>query len=225
MRSSIQLLLGLCGVCSCAAPRTLPPGSYLETRSNAVLFTSRELVVYPDGHVQYLLHADDRSMAREGSGTYRLRGRHLKLHLNGQPDTARAQATGTPLPPTDQRQQFYITARAGAGPPAPLSGLTVLARNAAGAIVAAAETDSEGYAELPLVPPAAQQTIEITGVGWRRWQQPRPAEPTTFRVQMVQQPYHPYAPGTRKSFGVLARSPQQLLLRLGADTLRLVRRP
>ncbi|MCC3159978.1 hypothetical protein LJ737_22260 [Hymenobacter sp. 15J16-1T3B] len=190
-----------------------------------MLFTSRELVVYPDGHIRYFHHTDDESMSREGSGTYRLRGRHLELRLSGQADTTQSRAACTPLPATDGRLQFFVSARTGSGPLEPLDGLTVLARNAAGAVVAAVPTDARGYAELPLAPNTAPQTVEITGIGWRRWQQAWPAVSAVFRVQLVPQSYQPYAPGTRKTFGVLAASPQQLVLRLGADTLRLVRRP
>ncbi|RAK68391.1 hypothetical protein [Hymenobacter edaphi] len=225
MRFPTRFLLGLCGLGSCAAPRALPPGSYLETRPNTVLFTSRELVVYPDGRIRYFLHTDDVSMGREGSGTYRLRPRRLELRLSGPPDTTQGRATSTPLPPTDRRLQFYVSTQPTSGQPEPLQGLTVLARNAAGAVVAAVPTDAGGYAELPLGPAAAPRTIEIAGQGWRRWRQPWPAGPTLFRVQLVPQPYQAYAPGTRKTFALLAMSPLRLVLRQGPDTLTLVRRP
>ncbi|RTQ49546.1 hypothetical protein EJV47_12015 [Hymenobacter gummosus] len=215
----------LLGLSSCAAPRTLLPGSYLETKPNVMLYTSRELVVQPANRVRYLVHVDDISMGREGSGTYRLRGRRLELQLNGQPDTATARTNSRPLAASDQQVQLSVSTQAAAGTSEPLPGLTVLVRDAAGAIVAATPTDSAGYAALPWQPSTTPQTIEITGIGWLRWQRPWPTGPTAFRVQMVPQPYEPYPAGTRKLFQLLAASPQQLVLLQGADTLTLVRQP
>lgn len=225
MRLFRRFSLVLIGLSSCVAARTLPPGSYLETKPNTMLFTQRELIVNPDGRVRYLVHVDDVSMGREGSGTYRLRGRSLELRLNGQPDTATARASSTPLPATEQRLHFFASTLAGPGKSEPLAGLTVLARDAAGQPVAAAATDADGYAELPWSAASAPQTVEITGIGWQRWQQAWPAGPATFRVQLRPQPYEAYAAGTRKTFALLAASPQQIVLRQGRDTLTLVRRP
>lgn len=209
----------------CAGARTLPPGTYLQMRPNTVLLTSRELTVYPDGQIRYQLHTDDLSMSRESQGRYRRRGRHLELQLNGQPDTTTARTSYTPLPATDRRLRFFVSTTAETGQPEPVQGLTVLVRNAAGQPINGAATDSDGYAELTWGAATAPQTVEITGIGWQRWQRPWPAEPATFRVQLRPQPYEAYAAGTRKTFTVLAASPERLVLLQGADTLTLVRQP
>ncbi|WP_400193377.1 hypothetical protein [Hymenobacter sp. B81] len=214
------------GLSGCVALHPLPPGTYLETRPHTALFTSRELQVYPDGRLRYWLHTDDASLGRESGGTYRWRGSRLELRLNGQPDTSTAHSTRATLPATEQQLRFYVSARADeAGRREPLPGLTVLVRDAAGSVVAGATTDSAGYAELPLGAVDAPQTLEIAGLGWRRWQHPRPAVPTVFRVQLPPRAYQAYAAGTRKTFGVLSVSPQRLVLRQGTDTLTLRRRP
>ena len=225
MRLFLRIFPLLLGLGSCAAPRTLPPGTYLETKPNAVLFTSRELVVQPNNRVRYLVHVDDISMGREGSGTYRLRGRRLELRLSGQPDTTTARTSSGRLAGTDQQVQLSVSTQAAASASEPLAGLTVLVRDAAGAIVAAVPTDLAGYAALPWQPSVTPQTIEITGIGWQHWQKPWPAHPTAFRVQMVPQPYQAYGAGTRKTFTLLAASPQRLVVLQGADTLTLVRQP
>lgn len=112
MRQLLYPITVLCSLSSCAILPKPIPGVYFETRPDTVLLTSRELILYPDGRAQYLVHTDNMSMSRQGSGTYQLRGRRLELLLNGLPDTAATRTIRTPLPTTDRPTAAVVRQRA-----------------------------------------------------------------------------------------------------------------
>ncbi|WP_460676882.1 carboxypeptidase-like regulatory domain-containing protein [Hymenobacter coalescens] len=212
---------------SCAATRPeLLPGTYIETRPNAVLFSSKELRLYPGHRFRYFQHEDVLAMARTGAGTYRLRGQQLELRFDGLPDTAASRASAQPVPfVTDKPEvQVLVTTLEETGQQAAVGGVTVLLRDAAGQIIGGTSTGADGYAALPLAQATAPGTLEVTGIGFATWRQAWPAQAVRYHVALALQPYQPYAAGTRKSFKILSQAPGRLVLQ-ARDTITLAAQP
>ncbi|OON66714.1 carboxypeptidase-like regulatory domain-containing protein [Hymenobacter sp. CRA2] len=212
---------------SCTATRPeLVPGIYVETRPNAVLFSSKELRLYAGHRFRYFQHEDVVGTEREGAGTYRLRGRQLELLFDGQPDTVTSRASAQPVPfVTDEPEvQLLVTTLEETGHNATVGGATVLLRDAAGRVIGGTSTGADGYAALLLAQGTPPSTVEVTGIGFATWRQAWPTQAVRYHVTLALYPYKPYAPGTRRSFKILSQVPGRLVLQ-DRDTITLVARP
>ncbi|NVO83654.1 carboxypeptidase-like regulatory domain-containing protein [Hymenobacter terrestris] len=192
-----------------------------------MLFSSKQLVLYPDQQFDYYQHEDAMEMGKQGAGTYRQRGQWLQLRFEGQQSAARSRGRQRLLGdgPDSLVLTFHIRGGFGADSLQPVEGATVLLRDAAGKVLSGVSADSRGRATLPFTTPSRGQLVEVTAIGFDVWQQAWPAQPSAFVVRLVPRLGRSVPAGTSWGFRQLPALPDQLRLRWGADTVRFLRRP
>lgn len=222
------LLLLFSGLAACTSHRLLLPGDYQETAGpDVMLFSSKQLVLYPNHRFDYYQHSDMIGMGKQGTGTYRQRGQWLQLRFDGRQSAARTWGRQRLLGagPDSLVLTFLIRGGFGADSLHSVEGATVLLRDAAGKVLNGTSADSKGRATLPFTTTPRPQLVEVAAIGSDVWQQAWPEQPSAFVVRMVPRLGRGVPAGTSWGFRQLPGPPDQLRLRWGADTVRFLRRP
>lgn len=227
LRIFLPLLLG--GTAACTSHHALLPGDYQETAGpGSMLFSSKQLVLYPNHRFTYYQHSDMIGMGKQGNGTYRQRGQWLLLHFDGQQPVVQTWARQRPLGagPDSLVLTFLIRSGFGADSLQPVEGATVLFRDAAGRELNGASADSQGRVTLPFTTNSRSYSIEVHAIGFDSWQQPWPEQPSAFVVRLAPKLGEQVPAGTSWGFRQLPPAPPEgLRLRWGDDAVRFLRRP
>lgn len=218
-----HLLFFLCfaGLTSCAPHLTLPTGVYIESnRPGRSLATNKELRLYPNQQFAYWQWTDMVGTGGQGQGSYHLSGKQLILEFDGRPVESMTIVQERPLaasPDADSVSvQVYLLWKKEAA-----SGLTVLAVDKTGGTLAGVSSSLTGQGLLRLARSQHPQRLVITGIGFKRIEQPWPQSSTAYRIQLAATLGPTYKAGVKLSFRVLHQSPTELIMCQGADTIKL----
>ena len=227
MKASSALPALLLSLMACATRPGLAPGTYHETRPNAVLFASKELRLYPDGRFAYFQHTDMVGAGRQAAGSYRLRGGQLQLRADGTPPfpASYAKSPALPGPANTKALTFRVFVLVYPDKVEPLPGANVLLYDEAGRLITAASTDDTNYVSLSLAQKPTPHKILVTSIGLRTWEAPWPGTATDYEVFLAPNVGLDYEAGTRLTFRVLDHSPSRLVLSTVRDTITMVARP
>lgn len=221
-RTASKLAFATLALSACAAPRQLTTGAYLETLPNTILFSSKELRLYPEHRFAYYQHTDMVGAGKHGTGTYELLGRTLLLHFNGQPAEPATETEQRPLPTNTHAWRFVVTTTNHHGISLPLAGATLTVFDEAGGEMKTIACDTAGRAEVPALSSIQARSVLISMIGFEPWKQRLSETSTAYDIALRPNFGQAYPEGTTLEFGVLKHGAGRLVLREGKSTISMV---
>jgi hypothetical protein len=223
---SLCFLLLAAGVVACTTPKALITGNYVETRGpGVILWESIELQINPNNTFVYVHSSDDIASGKYGEGTYKFTDKKLRLTFaNLVPATPQMQSHPLIAHPDSVTFTFLVKSGNSRNPElgAALPEATIIALDVVGRVITGTSSDKAGFGTLRLARASHPQKLIISSVGLLTWEQACPASSTAYQVQLPENLGTPYAAGTVKEFRVLRQAGGQLVLKQGANKIRLI---